>query len=256
MSEKSIDFELKLSDFEGPIDLLDTLIKEKKMDILNLDIALITEQYLKFVQSQIATIDIDNASQYLEMALYLLNLKSKKVIPIENIIGNENNFEYERDKLIQRIIEYRKYKEIVKKLEIKKNKRELKIGKISNEIENFEPDELITENLPKSIDINKLMESLNNAFEKYQMNLFSQKKILVQELSVSEVEEELWNFLKNMSKSSITFTEYLQNVDELQISQQYIVTSFLALLDLVRYGKINLIQKESNQELYISKIGG
>lgn len=255
MQNNTTDFQLKLSDFEGPLDLLDTLIREKKLDILNLDVALISEQYLNFVQSQIETIDIDLASQYLEMALYLLNLKSKKVIPIENIIGNENNFEYERDKLIQRIIEYRKYKELVQKLELGRVKRDLKFGKSSNEIDEFEPETLITENLPESVDASKLLESLNTAFEKYQMNLFSQKKILVQELSVAEVEEELWDFLKNYSSKSITFSEYLQNIDELKITQQYIVTTFLALLDLVRYGKITLTQDEETQEINISRIG-
>ena len=157
MQNNNLIFHLKLKDFEGPIALLDAMIRERKMDVLALDVAKIAEQYLAFIKSEIDTISIDDASEFLEMATYLVNLKSKKIIPIENVAEKENNFEYERDKLIQRIIEYRKYKELVNTLIEKKQERSKMLSKVGNDIENYAPESLILEALPDKINPNKLL---------------------------------------------------------------------------------------------------
>ena len=248
-------FELKLSNFEGPLDLLDTLIKEKKLDILKLDVSVITEQYLNFVQSQINTINIDDASQYLEMANYLVNLKSKKVLPTEGLIADEHSFEYERDKLIQRLINYRKYKEAVVRMQEKQKVRMQKFTKASNDFENYEPESLTIETLPNKIDPKKLFNALYSAFEKYRATIFYQRKIKVQELSVAEIEEGLWRFLSHNQIAEITFLDYLKQLDPAEVSQQFVVTTFLALLDLAKYGRINIVQTENNQDILIKTIG-
>ncbi len=253
---ESSTFSLKLKDFEGPIDLINTLVKEHKLDIMNLDVSLIAEQYNNFINSQIETIAINDAAEYLEMAIYLITLKSKKMIPVENIIGNENNFEYERDKLIQRIIEYRKYKEVASALENKRIKRLDHYSKPTNDVEDFKPESLIQESLPNNVSPQKLWLAINSAFEKYESLLYSKRKILVQELSVSEVEEELWQFLTNNFIVEISFTDYLKQLDELKLTQQYMVTTFLAILDLVKYQHITITQDPKDQEIYIHRIEG
>ena len=182
---------IKLKDFEGPLDLLDTLIRERKMDILDLDIAELTSQYLEYIRDQIKDIDIELASEYLEMSSYLIWLKSKRLIPIENTIGNDNNFEYERDKFIQRIIQYRQYKEIASHLQFKQEERKQMYVKQTDDIKQFEPDNLILENLPEKIDVDKLSKAINDAIDKYKMSVIIQRKILVQELSVQDIEAEL-----------------------------------------------------------------
>ena len=251
----SKNFELKLSNFEGPLDLLDTLIKDKKMDILKLDVSVITDQYLNFIQSQINTINIDDASQYLEMANYLVNLKSKRVLPVEGLITDEHSFEYERDKLIQRLINYRKYKEAVVKMQEKQKARMQKYSKITNDFENYEPESLTVETIPDHIDPKKLFNAIYTAFEKYRATVFYQRKIKVQELSVAEIEEGLWRFLSDNQIAEITFLDYLKQLDPADVSQQFIVTTFLALLDLAKYGIINIIQSKDNQDIIIKTIG-
>lgn len=248
-------FSLKLQDFEGPLDLINTLVKEHKLDIMNLDVALIAEQYNNFVNSQINTIAVNDAAEYLEMAIYLITLKSKKMIPVENIIGNENNFEYERDKLIQRIIEYRKYKEVANALEGKRINRLNYYAKSTNDVEDFKPESLILESLPNQIEPQKLWTAINATFEKYEASLFSKRKILVQELSVTKVEEELWQFLSNNCIKEISFSDYLRQLDEFKLTQQYMVTTFLAILDLVKYQHISITQDLNDQEIYIHRTG-
>ena len=246
---------LKLKDFEGPLDLLDTLIREHKMDILDLNIAELTSQYLEYVQDQIKDIDIELASEYLEMSSYLIYLKSNRLIPVENMVGDDNNFEYERDKFIQRIIQYRQYKEIASHLQSKQVERKQMHVKPTDDIEQFEPDNLVLENLPEKIDVNKLSKAIHDAIDKYKMSIIIQRKILVQELSVQDIETELWAFLVNHSSKTISFSEYLSRVDSMKISQQFVVTTFLAILDLVRYSKITISQKNNDSEIYINVIG-
>ena len=243
---------IKLKDYNGPLDVLDTLIREHKMDILNLDIALISEQYLNFVNSQINTINIDDATEYLEMSTYLLLLKSKKIIPVDNLIKNDKSFEYERDKLVQRIIQYRKYKEITMVLSKKLEEREKSYSKNENGIEQFTPNSLFVEKMPNNIALEKISNAFLSAIEKYHKLAYARRKILVQELSINEVENQLWNFLITNKIKKITFSEYLERIDVFNLSQQFIVTTFLAILDLVKYNKIQINQLNDDNEIYLS----
>ena len=246
---------LKLKDFEGPLDLLDTLIRERKMDILNLDIAALTSQFLNFVKSQINTINIELASEYLEMSAYLISLKSKKIIPNENSLQNDSSFEYERDKFIQRVIEYRKYKEVVNHLQTKRELRKQMFDKQTNDIKDLKHNDFIYEVIPPKISLDKISKAIVDAIDKYKMTSLIQRKILVQELSIQDIEEELWDFLKKYKSKTISFSEYLSKIDPIKITQQFIVTTFLAILDLVRYSKVTISQEKSKNEIYISIIG-
>ena len=246
MVNNNLNLELKLNDFEGPLDLLDTLIREKKMDILNLDIESLTSQYLDYIKNQINTINIELASEF----------KSKKLIPSENELQNDSAFEYERDKLIERIIQYRKYKEVVSQLQTKSEIRKQMLDKQTNDAKDYEPDNLIEEALPEKINVQKISKAITDAIDKYLMTSIIQRKILVQELSVQDIEDQLWDFLKSYKNKTISFSEYLSKIDPIEITQQFIVTTFLAILDLVRYSKITITQNPKDNEILINIIKG
>ena len=243
---------IKLSSFDGPLDLLETLIREHKMDILNLDIAELTAQYLKYIEKNINTITIDDASDYLSMATHLLELKSKKIIPVENLESN-SNFEYERDKLVKRIIEYKKYKETISKFLSKRDLRMEHYGKSPDDIEQYAIQDAKPDDLPESMDVNKLLVAMEKALEKYRFMLFTRQKIIVQELSVDVVESDILDYLKQHSKKEVSFSDYLSSVDELKLTFQYVVTTFLALLELVKYRQIDLFQKNFNDDIYFAR---
>lgn len=247
------DFSIDVEGFSGPLDLLDTLIKDKKMDILNLDIASLASQYFEYIKKNINTLDIDKLSSYLVMSTYLLELKAKKILLLTEMDEKTNeDFEYERDKLVNRIIEYRKYKDACLKLQNKRSKREILFAKPSNLTKlSGESEKIYIEKLPASINPQKLLDSIMSAYEKYHFSLFSKNRIIVQELSVDEIKKELVEFFKQNVNKEISFVEYLMNVDELKISEQYIVTAFLALLELVKYHFIDLTQKQENDEILI-----
>ncbi len=252
MQNKDIEFNIDIEGFSGPFDVLDTLIRENKMEILNLNVSLLANQYYGFIKSNLSKLEIDKLGNYLVMATYLLELKTKKILQGWNESKEESNFEYERDKLVAQIIEYRKYKEACEKLNIKRAKRQNLYGKPSDFEKIKEGSQrFYIEKLPNYIDPDKLLKSIIAAYEKYHFSLFSKNKIIVQELSVDDIKKDIINFL-NTSKEITSLAEYLFSVDELKISEQYIVTSFLALLELVKYDVIILEQNEQTNEIIIT----
>jgi segregation and condensation protein A len=240
---------IKLNSFDGPLDLLENLIREHKLDILNLDILELTVQYLAYIERNINTISIDEASDYLSMATHLLELKSKKILLMESLT-TDSDFEYERDKLVKQIIEYRKYKETLPKFLLKKDLRMEHYGKSPDDLEQYIEQNVAIADLPESIDANKLLIAMQKALEKYRFMLFTRQKIIVQELAVDVVESDILDFLKQNPKKKISFSDFLSSIDELKLTFQYVVTTFLALLELVKYRQINLSQNDFNDDLF------
>ena len=108
-------FEYKFIDFNGPLDTLCALIKQKRLDINNLDILELSKQYLNFVNQLIKTIDIDVLGDHLAMASYLIELKTRMLMPSideKQIL----NIEEDRQNLIDRLIEYNGYKNLTEHL--------------------------------------------------------------------------------------------------------------------------------------------
>ena len=104
-------YSIKLENFEGPLDVLCHLIDKNKMDIYDINISEITDQYIEFIK-QMKEMNLDITSEFLVMSSTLLYLKSKHLLPKVE----EDEEEITEDELIRRIIEYKKYKEITKKL--------------------------------------------------------------------------------------------------------------------------------------------
>jgi segregation and condensation protein A len=243
IENKNIELILKLKDFDGPLDLLSTLIQNGKMDILHLDIAALTQQYLSFVQQHINSILIENASEYLAMATYLLELKSKKIVLMdENKVDSE--FEIERDKLIKRILEYNKYKQTIPKLLSKQELRMSMYVKKPEDISQYVDTNQVIERLPNSIEPNKLLTAMQNAIDKYSLILFSKQKINITELAVDDIEKEIIEIINKNKITTISFDDFITKIDKSKFTFQYFVTCFLALLELVKYRHINLIEKQ------------
>ena len=108
--------EFKINDFEGPLDLLLHLIKESKMDIMNIEIESITEQYMNYLDSQ-EKMNLEIASEYLVLASELIEIKSKMLLPREQTEVSSDEYEEDpREELVKRLLEYQTYKEITKVL--------------------------------------------------------------------------------------------------------------------------------------------
>ncbi|MBU2235234.1 MAG: segregation/condensation protein A [Proteobacteria bacterium] len=109
-------YEIKLDIFEGPLDLLLYLIRKNEIDIYNIPIALITEQYLAYIE-MMRSLNLDLAGEYLVLASTLIHIKSKLLLPPDESEGEEEEGEDPRAELVQQLLEYQIFKEAALRLE-------------------------------------------------------------------------------------------------------------------------------------------
>ncbi len=249
------ELKLKLSDYDGPMDLLLTLVRENKMEIENLNILTVADQYLKFVYGQ-KDLEINVASEYLYTASLLIWLKSKTILSFTIKLSEEeqNQIDAERQKLINQILLYKKYRDLVPKLSNFYEQRKNMFSKKADDVE-----KVIKKNidkniysLPNQINFLALQKSYAKAYEKWKLNLFNNHKIVVQEVSAEEVEKEIEQIIKKYPKNKrYALSDFFMLIDESHFSDQYLVTCFVCLLDLAKNGIISLAQNSFNDEIYI-----
>ena len=131
-----MEMEFKINDFEGPLDLLLHLIKESKMDIMNIEIELITKQYMDFLDQQ-EKMNLEISSEYLVLASELLEIKSRLLLPNNKNEEGEEVLEDPREELVNRLLEYQTYKNITSLLQEKELLRKDIYTKSPENIKNY-----------------------------------------------------------------------------------------------------------------------
>lgn len=249
---------LKLSDFDGPLDLLLTLVRENKMDIENINILTIADQYLKFVYSQ-KNLEINEASEYLLIASTLVWIKSKTILSFTVKLSEEeqSQIDAERQKLINQIILYKKYRDLVPKLNNYYDQRGKMFSKKQDDVEALLNTKINKEVfvIPNRINFTSLQKAMQNAYDKWKLNIFNNRKIIVQEVSAEQVEKEIQEiFEKYPDVTRYSISDFFELIDEKYLSDQYLVTCFVCLLDLAKNGQIILRQETFNDEIFFDVI--
>jgi segregation and condensation protein A len=230
-----------INDFEGPLDLLLHLIKTSKMDIYEVNITYIIEEYLKYINAM-QDLNIDIASEYLVMAAELIHLKSKMLINIEDEVEDESD-EFtisSEEELKQKLIEYEKYKKSTDSFRKLEENRKEYLTRSPENISEYSKD--IKYNMELSI------EDLINAFLEYRKRLDREKpletKITRKELSVKERINSIRNILK--IKKKIVFTDLFES-----FTKEYVVVTFLSILNMSKNNEIMLSQKDNFSPIMI-----
>ena len=226
-----------IDQFEGPLDLLLHLIKENNIDIVSINVSEITEQYLNYIK-EMENLDLNISSEYLVMAAELTLIKSRTLLPVNE---EESEEEDPKEELINKLIEYQKYKELTSTFkELELSRQEL-FSKDPSYLNDFK-----TEGVVISEDIT--LDDLIKAFASFQMRKESDKPlnttITKKEYSVSERCHDIMNRLKKNKK--IEFTELFDIVNK-----EYVVVTFLSILDLARNGKLNINQDKNLGQIFI-----
>ena len=232
---------IMINDFEGPLDLLLHLIKTSKMDIYEVNITYIIEEYLKYINAM-QDLNIDIASEYLVMAAELIHLKSKMLINIEDEVEDESD-EFaisSEEELKQKLIEYEKYKKSTDSFRKLEENRKEYLTRSPENISEYSKD--IKYNMELSI------EDLINAFLEYRKRLDREKpletKITRKELSVKERINSIRNILK--IKKKIVFTDLFES-----FTKEYVVVTFLSILNMSKNNEIMLSQKDNFSPIII-----
>ena len=231
--------EFKINDFEGPLDLLLHLIKEAKMDIMNIEIESITEQYMNYLDSQ-EKMNLEIASEYLVLASELIEIKSKMLLPREQTEVSSDEYEEDpREELVKRLLEYQTYKEITKVLHEKEEERSNYYTKSPENYSNYSDGEV---EIKVDYEIDDLINALKSYLARKKDNKPLNTKVTVNEISVSSRRHDIRNILKE--KKKINFFELFPIV-----SKEYIVATFLAVLEMAKSKELIIKQEENFGEI-------
>ncbi|MBO4251484.1 MAG: segregation/condensation protein A [Clostridia bacterium] len=226
--ESVVDYSTKLENFEGPLDLLLHLIKEAKIEIKDIFVSQVTEQFLQYING-VSVLDVDKASEYLNMAATLLEIKSKSLLPKIEIL--DENAEDSEQALIRQLEEYKLFKKASEKLKTQENV--LRFYK--------EPDKSVGDVKVVYSDFN--LEGLIDAFSKLLMRVDDKSR---QENVLKEIPKEVFTVKEKvqtirsvlLEKKSASFFEMFST----NYTKNELITTFQAMLELLKLQYITVEQ--------------
>ena len=230
-----MDYSIKINEFEGPLDLLLHLIKQSNIEIYDIEISEITKQYLDYI-NKMEELNINVASSYIVMAAELMEIKSKSLLPPkeeeepvdeEEIISKEN--------LINKLIEYQKYKDMTSSFKEMEESRKNIYIKSPERLNNY-LDTVVIKNEDTSVD--DLVKAFKQFLERKNHEKPITTKITNKQYSVKERKHNIKNILKE--KGKVLFTELFE---ESNIS--FIIVTFLSILEMTKEKEV-IIKQDTN----------
>jgi segregation and condensation protein A len=239
---------VKLEAFEGPLDLLLHLIDKSKINIYDIPILEITEQYLEYIQAMQEK-NLDIMSEFLVMAATLLRIKSQMLLPIDKKLEEEELDP--RAELVQRLLEYKMYKYISEELKDKQSDAELMMFK-----ESSVPKEIL--NYKEEVDLTKLLGDLS--LSKLHMIFQSVMKKQVDKIdpirsTFGKIEKEEINLTQKIIEIQTYGLEHrtfsFRSLLNRQASKMEVVVTFLGILELMKMQRIGILQEELFDDIMI-----
>lgn len=238
---------IKIDIFEGPLDLLLTLIKTSELDIYNIPIAEITEQYITYIKSM-EELDLEIASEFLVMAATLLEIKSRMLLPKKQALVGEEVIDIDpRQELVQRLLEYKKYKEFAQQLK----------GIEGTNVVFFKNPEVIDDIEDNDFFFNNIsIENLMVAFKRV-VDIHDRKRntrgeiprdINYDEYKIEDKMDEIIEILEiyKLVKFETFFEASIEVIE--------IVVIFLAMLELIKLRRIKVEQQNNFGEILIRQV--
>lgn len=229
---------ITIDNFSGPLDLLLHLVKESNIDVLDIKIEEITDKYLTYIKSQ-KELNINISSSYLVLSAELMYLKSKSLLPQSKNNEEEDSEEITREKLINKLLEYKKYKEatsVFKTLEEERKKIYIKgPEKVGDYIEN---------NLSGEGEIEDLMEAFKKFLERKELEKPMETTITTKEYSIKERKKNIKNILRE--KKQATLEDLIE-----EYNKPYIIVTFLSILEMVKEKEVIINQKNNFKKILI-----
>lgn len=232
-----MELDLKINEFEGPLDLLLHLIKENKMDIFDIKIEEITEQYLSYIKRQ-ESMNLEIDSEYLVLASELIEIKSKLLLPHEKEVLDEDESD-PREELMNRLLEYQAYKEITKTLKEKELIRQEIYTKAPSSLKEFVDNDT---DIKMDITLDDLVDAFQKFLERKKESKPLSTKVTENEITVSSRRSDIKMILSKGKKISFfkLFPIY---------TKEYVVATFLAILEMVKNKEIIITQNDTFDDI-------
>lgn len=242
---------VKLEVFEGPLDLLLHLIEKNKIDIYDIPIVTITDQYLEYIEAMHSE-DIDTLSEFLVMAATLIKIKSKMLLPPDEPEESREETEDPRKELVERLLEYKLYK--YASLELKDKHTEaarvlFKGQDLPEEVSDWE-EEIDTGELLDGITMRKLQDIFEMVIKRREDKVDPIRskfgKIEKEEVSLEDRIASIKDYAAR--EKHFSFTRLLEKGG----SKTYIIVSFLAILELMKTGVLVISQEQPFDDIIIT----
>ncbi len=233
-----MDYQFTIDKFSGPLDLLLHLIKQSNIDIYDIQIKDITDQYLDYI-NRMEELNLNIASSYLVMAAELIEMKAAMLLPKPEL----DNDEYEEDpkeRLIKRLLDYQNYKEITSKFHELELDRQQYFTRCSNDLEEFQT----SSSLSQDIDLNDLIKAFENFLNRKEESKPLNTKVTTKEYSISLRSKEIKDIV--LKNKKVNFVD-LFNIK----TKSYIVVTFLSILVLAKNNEIRIIQDNNFENILL-----
>ena len=231
-------YKVKLDIFEGPLDLLLYLIKKNELDIYDIPIAKITDQYLEYLE-YMKLLDLNIAGEFIVMAATLIHIKSKMLLPPEQT-EEEQVEEDPRAELVRRLLEYKKFKEAAQELAHMEKKQKHVFGRgFSETVPEQESEEFF------EVSLFDLITAFSKILKDIPKEVFYQ--FVRDEFTVSEKIHEILHLL--VQSPALYFTDLFKQSK----NKREVIAIFLAVLELIRLKEIIVFQKAHFSEIEIQR---
>ena len=231
-------YDISLDNFQGPMDLLLHLIKKKKMNILDIKLEIIIDEYLNYIK-HMEDVNLNIASSYLVMASELIEIKSRMLLP-------NNDTEEEEDlkeNLVNRLIEYEKYKNMIPLFREMEDERSNYKTKSPSSILEYKSDD----NYVSNLSIDDLIEAYKRFLQRVEDEKPITTKVTKKEISVNDQIKKIRNKLKENKRFEFF------SLFEVK-TKEYVIATFLAILEMSRQNEIRIMQESNFKNIMVEVV--
>ena len=239
-----MEYKFKANEFEGPLDLLLHLVKQSEMDIMDIEIVKLTDQYLEYINTM-EKFNLNLASEYLVLAANLTYLKSRALLPKQEVEEEvEDGFFETKEELEQRLLEYKRYKEVTSAFKVLEDARSDIHTKTPSSLREYKGENIT---LSDDITINDLVEAFKKYLERKEINKTIKTKVTTKEISIKERRNSIRNILKE--KKRVEFFDLFED-----FSKPYVVVTFLSVLEMAKERELVIKQENNFEKIYCEAI--
>jgi segregation and condensation protein A len=240
MDQTELPYQVKIENFEGPLDLLLHLIKKNEINIYDIPIALIARQYLDYL-SVMKELNLGVAGEFLVMAATLLHIKSRMLLPVEEAVVDEEDGPDPREELVRRLLEYKQFKEAASQLDYKERLWRDVFSREKGAPVELTPDE----NLLDEISLFDLVDALQGVLTRHPETRLVE--IIPDNLTVRTRMSAIIEALE--LQESLAFTALFEESSHRLV----VIVTFLALLELIRIRVVRVFQSETFGTILVSR---
>jgi len=239
-------YKIKLDIFEGPFDLLVYLIESARMSVYDIQVAEITNQYVRYIEGM-KTLDVNVATEFMVLAAELIEIKSKMLLPRMKADGEGVLEEDPRTELVQRILEYKRFKAAAELLELQEEQTLRVFEKPKEDLVPFtrEADEILNLDLNQFVKVFHLFLQKKKRIEDIKRNY---AKVERQKISVESRIEYIKNMFRLKEKKKLSFGELLTP----ESNRYEVVLTFASMLEMIRQRVVSVRQNVNFGEIVLS----